>query len=67
MPYDNTTHKYTPPEFEYYVLTRNDDYLVNSVVLGTDPLYGYGSWNLFAGPFDSIEEAYISTAKDILA
>ena len=64
MPYDNSTHKYIPPQFEYYVLARDDDFIVNSVVVGNDPLYGYGSWDLFSGPFITIDDAYSSIVVD---
>ena len=41
----------------YYILQRNEEYQIVSVVKGNDPLYGYGSWNLHSGPFDTWEEA----------
>ncbi len=29
-----------------------------------DPLYGYGSWDLFSGPFDTWDEAEVSIPDD---
>ena len=49
--------KYVAPELEYYVLIRDDDTTIRSIVKGLDPLYGYGSWDLFAGPFPTWDDA----------
>ena len=56
MSYDKNTHKYTPPEFEFYVMTRNEDVRIVAAVKDTDSLYGMGSWDLFAGPFKSWDD-----------
>jgi hypothetical protein len=48
---------YVPPEFEYYVLKRNKDYVVKTVMIENNPLYGMGSWDIYAGPFTTMEEA----------
>ena len=42
---------------EYYVIKRDDEYQIISVTTGAYPLYGYGSWNQYAGPFASWKEA----------
>ena len=43
-------------EMNYYLLKRDDEYQI--IYCTTyDPLYGYGSWNLEAGPFNTWEEA----------
>ena len=42
---------------KYWVLVRNDEYQVIAVFPGHNPLYGYGSWNIDSGPFDTILEA----------
>ena len=47
---------------KYFVLIRNDEYLI--VCSNDNPLYGYGSWNLFSGPFDTLEEAGLSIPDD---
>ena len=44
---------------EWYVLKRDSEYII-VLCTGGDPLYGYGSWDLFSGPFDSWEDAEIS-------
>ena len=49
-------------EFDYYILVRDNtiggaDYMIVNVPKGNDPLYGYGSWDLFAGPFNSWDDA----------
>ena len=46
---------------KYFVLIRNDEYLI--VCSNDNPLYGYGSWNLFSGPFDTLEEAGLSLRR----
>ena len=61
------TDHYIPPQFEYFVLSRwnmgwrfgdrNIEYQIISVLKGNDPLYGYGTWDLFSGPFDTWDEA----------
>lgn len=43
--------------YHYWILKRDDEYKVVSTVGDQNPLYGEGSWNLYAGPFSSIEEA----------
>ena len=52
-----TKDKYVAPELEYYVLTRDDDTTIRSIVKGLDPLYGYGSWDLLSGPYPTWDEA----------
>jgi hypothetical protein len=42
---------------DYYLLERNGEFMVVTVPPGFDPLYGYGSWNLAAGPFATVEQA----------
>ena len=65
MPYDKVNHKYTPPKFEYYVLTRDDNYMVNPVIAHSpDPVFPYETWELFDGPFDTQEAAFESIIKD---
>jgi hypothetical protein len=52
---------YKPPEFEYHVLIKGvDDYQIISIVKGNDPLYGYGTWDHFSGPFHTWDEAEMS-------
>ena len=41
----------------WYLIVRNDDIQIICVMPGSDPLYGYGSWNLADGPFASFEDA----------
>ena len=42
---------------KYWVLVRDDEYQVIAVFPGHNPLYGYGSWDIFSGPFDTALEA----------
>ena len=56
---------YKPPDFEYYVLIRNDEYQIISIVRDNDPLYGYGTWDLFSGPFNTWDDAEMSVSDDI--
>ncbi len=54
---------------KYYVLIRDNtiggtDYIIVTVPEGNDPLYGYGSWNFFAGPFNTWEDADHITYPD---
>ena len=48
---------------EWYVLSRGIEYQI-VLCTGGDPLYGYGSWDLFSGPFDSREEAENSVPEE---
>lgn len=41
----------------WYILRRDADYQLIYVVGDNDPLYGYGSWDLYDGPFAEFEEA----------
>lgn len=50
--------EYKAPEMLFFVLARDEDRQVVSCVPGADPLYGNGSWNVMAGPFNSWDEAY---------
>jgi len=43
--------------FEHYVLVRNKEFMIVFVLLGNDPLYSNGSWNLWSGPFDTWQQA----------
>lgn len=46
---------------EYYILEKDGELQVVSVTEGSDPLYGYGSWNLYSPkPFSSWSEAFAS-------
>jgi len=42
---------------KYWVLVRNNEYQVIAVFPGQNPLYGYGSWDIFSGPFSTSQEA----------
>ena len=42
-------------DMEYYLLERDNEYQIITCMTGSDPLYGYGSWSLAAGPFDTWE------------
>lgn len=43
----------------YYILSRDDEYQIVVSSEGSDPLYGYGSWNLYTPqPFITYDEAY---------
>jgi hypothetical protein len=44
-------------KLDYYVIERNGQFDVIGVTPGSDPLYGRGSWNLYAGPFATYEQA----------
>jgi hypothetical protein len=47
-------------EWEWYVLKRQEDqivYQVVSVLADSNPLYGYGSWDIYSGPYASLAEA----------
>jgi hypothetical protein len=44
-------------KLDWYLIKRDESYQVVSVLPGSDPLYGNGSWNLVAGPFSSEKEA----------
>ncbi len=56
---------------KYYVINRWDvllqmDFLIVSVTPGNNPLYGHGSWDLFSGPFDTLDEAKESIPEEII-
>jgi hypothetical protein len=47
---------------EWYVLKRQEDQMIYQIVAvladsGADPLYGHGSWDIYGGPYTSLEEA----------
>lgn len=46
-----------PTPTKIYILERNFEFDLVSVVEGQDPLYGRGSWKIYSGPYDSIKEA----------
>ena len=50
---------------EYYVLIRNNEYTIVTVLKGNDPLYGHGSWSLFSGAFDTWEDAELSVPNSL--
>ena len=49
---------------EYYVLERDDKYQIVSITKGNNPLYGYGSCDLFSGPFNTFQEAADSVTEN---
>ena len=55
---------YKPPEFEYHVLIKGDDFQIISVVKGNDPLYGYETWDHFSGPHSTWIEAEHEIPED---
>jgi hypothetical protein len=52
-----TMDGYKAPEIEYWLLTRDDEFVIETCVKGGDILYGNGSWSIEAGPFSSWDEA----------
>ena len=47
----------TPGEMEYQIVSAQEQ----------NPLYGHGSWDLFAGPFTSWENAEAAVPKEVEA
>ncbi len=50
--------------FLFYILQRNDEFTLTSVLEGNDPLYGWGSWDIASGPY---EEASVAGKALVLA
>ena len=44
-------------KYDHYVLERDGDFTIVTVLSGNDPLYGMGSWNYFSGPYKNHWEA----------
>ncbi len=42
---------------DWYIIVRNEVTQIICCLPGNDPLYGYGSWDLVAGPYTSYEDA----------
>ena len=50
----------------YYILKRDNDYqIIRNTSDISDPLYGYGSWDLFGGPYETWDEAQDAWAEEI--
>lgn len=54
---DLVEEKFSGGNMKFYILQRDNEYMVVSVNGDNDPLYGNGSWNIYAGPFASAEDA----------
>jgi hypothetical protein len=53
--------------YDYYVLVRDKCYMVACVQQENNPLFGRGSWNLYAGPFTAayLAEEAVPKEEDI--
>ena len=49
---------------EYYVLDRDGEYQIIMILPGSNPLHGYGSWNLYSGPFMTWDDAEQSISQE---
>ena len=49
---------------DFYVLRRDWEFQVVSVTKGNDPLHGYGSWNIYTGPFNTWHDAAFTVPMD---
>lgn len=56
---------FSPAFTEWHVLKRDGETSLVNVTIGSDPLYGRGSWDYQAGPFDSYEAAVASLLGSI--
>ena len=48
---------------EFHVLMRDNDTQIVCVIVGCDPLHGYGSWNYDSGPYQTYREAEAAIPK----
>jgi len=49
---------------QWWILARDQELMIVSCPSDNDPLHGYGSWGIWAGPFASYEEANAAGAEE---
>lgn len=54
---------YPKLQMQWFVLTKGQEYMIVSVGVGCDPLYGFKSWHVHAGGFYGWSEACLNVPR----